>query len=74
MRVLKNNIELDVKTKCTAENKTQAWAAEKAGTSPAYMSRIENSQEQIVNKTCLAMMNAFGYVVRRVDEKQNVAE
>ena len=48
--VLKNNIELDVKTKCIEEGKTQAWVAEEVGTSPAYVSRIVNSREQIVKR------------------------
>ena len=46
----KNNIELDAKTKCIEEGKTQAWVAEEVGTSPAYVSRIVNSREQIVNR------------------------
>ena len=35
--MLKNNIELDIKTKCIEEDKTQAWIAKKVGTSPAYI-------------------------------------
>ena len=38
MQVLKNNIALDVK-KCIEEGKTQAWPAEEAGASPAYINR-----------------------------------
>ena len=74
MLVLKNNIELDVKTKCIEEGKTQAWIAEEVGTSPAYVSRIVNSREQIVNKTFLAMMDALGYDVRLTYEKRETAE
>ena len=72
--VLKNNIELDVKTKCIEEGKTQAWVAEEVGTSPAYVSRIVNSRELIVNKTFLAMMDALGYDVRLTYEKRDTAE
>ena len=72
--VLKNNIELDVKTKCIEEGKTQAWVAEEVGTSPAYVSRIVNSREPIVNKTFLAMMDALGYDVRLTYEKRETAE
>ena len=61
--MLKNNIELDVKTKCIEEGKTQAWVAEEVGTSPAYVSRIVNSREQIVNKTFIKMMDELGYDV-----------
>ena len=72
--VLKNNIELDVKTKCIEEGKTQAWVAEEIATSPAYVSRIVNSREQIVNKTFLAIMDALGYDVRLTYEKRETAE
>ena len=68
--MLKNNIELDVKTKCIEENKTQAWIAEEVGTSPAYVSRIVNSKENIVNKTFLSMMETLGYDVRLVYEQR----
>jgi plasmid maintenance system antidote protein VapI len=74
MLVLKNNIELDVKTKCIEEGKTQAWVAEEVGTSPAYVSRIVNSREQIVNKTFLAMMDALGYDVRLTYERRETTE
>ena len=72
--MLKNNIELDVKTKCIEEGKTQAWVAEEVGTSPAYVSRIVNSREPIVNKTFLAMMDALGYDVRLTYEKRDITE
>ena len=68
--MLKNNIELDVKTKCIEESKTQAWVAEEVGTSPAYVSRIVNGKENIVNKIFLSMMEALGYDVRLVYEKR----
>lgn len=68
--MLKNNIELDVKTKCIEEDKTQAWIAKKVGTSPAYISRIVNSKENIVNKTFLSMMEALGYDVCLVYERR----
>ena len=67
--LLLNNIELDVKTKCIEESKTQARIAEELGTSPGYISRIVNSKEQIVNKTFLAMLESLGYHVRLTYEK-----
>lgn len=69
--MLKNNIELDVKTKCIEVSKTQVWVAEEVGTSPAYVSRIVNGKENIVNKTFLSMMEALGYDVRLVYEKRD---
>ena len=62
--MLLNNIELDVKTKCIEESKTQARIAEELGTTPGYISRIVNSKENIVNKTFLGMMESLGYNVR----------
>ena len=68
--MLLNNIELDVKTKCIEESKTQACIAQDLGTSPAYISRIVNSKEQIVNKTFLRMLENLGYDIRLTYEKR----
>jgi hypothetical protein len=70
MLILLNNIELDVKTKCIEESKTQAKIAEEVGTTPGYISRIVNSKEQIVNKTFLGMMESLCYNVRLTYEKR----
>lgn len=67
--MLLNNIELDVKTKCIEESKTQLSIAEELGITPSYISRIVNSKEQIVNKTFLRMMQSLGYHVRLTYEK-----
>ena len=72
--MLMNNIELDVKTKCIEKDKTQNQIAEDVGTSAAYVSRIVNSKENIVNKTFIAMMESLGYDVRLVYEKREIAE
>ena len=61
--MLKNNIEIDFKVKCIDESTTQAKIAETVGTSPQYVSRLINNQENIVNKTFLSMMEALGYDV-----------
>lgn len=61
--MLKNNIEIDFKVKCIEESTTQAKIAETVGTSPQYVSRLINNQENIVNKTFLSMMEALGYDV-----------
>lgn len=73
--MLKNNIELDIKTKCIEQSTTQAQIAEHIGTSPSYVNKIIRSKEQIMNKTFLAMMEDLGfdvelhYVEREADEK-----
>lgn len=61
--MLKNNIELDIKTKCIEQSTTQAQIAEHICASPSYVNKIVRSKEQIMNKTFLAMMEALGYDV-----------
>lgn len=68
--MLLNNIELDVKTKCIEESKTQLSISEELGITPSYISRIVNSKENIVNKTFLAMLESLGYDVRLTYEKR----
>ena len=68
--MLKNNIEIEVKTKCIEESRTQAQVAENIGTSPSYVNKIVRNKEQIVNKTFLAMMEELGYDVRLTYEKR----
>ena len=72
--MLKNNIEIDVKTKCIEESRTQAQVAESIGTSPSYVNKIVQNKEQIVNKTFLAMMENLGYDVQLTYVKRNAAE
>ncbi len=59
-----NNIELDVKTKCIEEKVSQQKVGEDVGTSGAYVSRLINHSEKIVNKTFLAMLERLGYDVQ----------
>ena len=61
--MLKNNIEMDVKMRCIEQSTTQAKIAEHIGTSPSYVNKIVRSNEQIMNKTFLAMMEDLGYDV-----------
>ena len=61
--MLRNNIELDIKTKCIEQSTTQAKIAENIGTSPSYVNKIVRSKEQIMNKTFLAMMEDLGFDV-----------
>jgi len=61
--MLKNNVEIDVKTKCIEEGITQAELAKKIHTSAPYVNRVTKNKEHIVNKTFLAMMEGLGYDV-----------
>ena len=64
--MLLNNIELDMKVKCIEEKISQKQLGEDIGTSGAYLSRLINHPEKIVNKTYLAAMEKLGYDVRLV--------
>ncbi len=70
MGMLLNNIELDVKTKCIEEKISQQKIGEAAGTSGAYVSRLINHPEKIVNKTFVTMMEKLGYDIRLTYEKR----
>jgi plasmid maintenance system antidote protein VapI len=69
--MLKNNIELDVKTKCIEEDITQAKVADIVGTTPSYVSRIINGGDKVVNKTFVSIMEALGYDVELTYVKRN---
>ncbi len=53
--MLKNKIEIDVRTQCIGESGTPARAAERIGTSSSWVNKIVRNREQIVNKIFLAM-------------------
>ena len=61
--MLKNNIEVDVKVKCIENEKTQAELAKEISITPSYVNRLIRKNENVVNKTFLAMMEALGYDV-----------
>ena len=72
--MLRNNIELDLKTRFAEEGITQTEVAEKLGVSPPYVNRIIRGLEQIVNKTLVKMLEELGYDVeltykRKTEEK-----
>ena len=59
--MLKNNIELDVKTKCIEVRITQVKLAQQIKTSAPYVNRVIRNKESIVNNTFVKMMEALGY-------------
>ena len=59
--MVKNNIELDVKTKCIEQGKTQVQIAEEIETTKAYVNRLIKKKDGVVNKTFVQMMEALGY-------------
>ena len=72
--MLLNNIELDMKVKCIEEKISQKQLGEEVGTSGAYLSRLINHPEKIVNKTYLAAMERLGYDVQLTYVKKEERE
>ena len=58
--MLRNNIELDLKTRFAEEGITQTEVAEKLGVSPPYVNRITRGREQIVIKTFIKILDELG--------------
>lgn len=59
--MLKNNVEIDVKTRCIESSVTQAKLAERIGISAPYLSRLIKCSDKIVNKTFVQLMETLGY-------------
>ena len=59
--MVRNIIELDVKTKCIEQGKTQVQIAEEIDTTKAYVNRVIKKKDGVVNKTFVQMMEALGY-------------
>ena len=59
--MIRNNIEVDVKTKCIENGITQAQLAEDIGTTAPYVNRIIKKQEGVLNKTFVQMIESLGY-------------
>ena len=57
--MVKNNIELDVKTKCIEQGKTEVNLAEEIETTKAYVNRVIKKQDGVVNQTFVKMMEAL---------------
>ena len=70
--MLRNNIELDLKTRFAEERITQTEVAEKLGVSPPYVNRIIRGREQIVNKTFIKILDELGYDVELTYKKKEV--
>ena len=70
--MIRNNIEVDVKTKCIENGITQAQLAEDIGTTAPYVNRIIKKQEGVLNKTFLQMIESLGYDIefRYVERKE----
>jgi len=61
VRMLRNNIELDVKVKCLEAGVTQDQLATQIGTTGQYVNRVIKKKDGYVNKTLVQMLEALGY-------------
>ena len=70
--MIRNNIEVDVKTKCIENGITQAQLTEDIGTTAPYVNRIIKKQEGVLNKTFVQMIESLGYdiEIRYVERKE----
>lgn len=64
--MLRNNVELDLKTRLIEEGTTQTKVAEKVGVSLPYVNRIIRGREQIF----VRIMEELGYDVELVYKKK----
>lgn len=71
LNVIKNNIELDVKTKCIEAGITQAKLSKQINTSAPYVNRVIRNKESIVNNTFVKIMEALGYDIELRYIKRN---
>ena len=62
--MLRNNIEIDVRTKCIEEGITQATLANRVDTSAQYVSKVMKKSDGVVNKTFVTMMEKLGYDIQ----------
>ena len=68
--MLRNNVELDLKTRFIEDGVTQTEIAGKVGVSLPYVNRIIRGREQIVNKTFIKILDELGYDVELTYKKK----
>ena len=68
--MLRNNVELDLKTRFIEDGITQTEIAEKVGVSLPYVNRIIRGREQIVNKTFIKILDELAYDVELTYKKK----
>ena len=69
--MLRNNVELDLKTKLIEGEMSQTEIADKLGVTVSYVNKITRGREHMVNRTFVAMMEQLGYDVRLLYEKRD---
>ena len=62
--MVKNNVEIDIKTMCIESGITQAKLASILGITPAYVNRVIRQKETVVNRTFTRLIEALGYDIQ----------
>ena len=71
--MVKNNVEIDIKTMCIEAGITQAKLANKLGVTPAYVNRVIRRKETVVNRTFTRLIEVLGYDILITYVKQDPA-
>lgn len=69
--MVRNNIEIDVKTKCIEGGVTQSQLGTMIGTTRQYVNRIVKKKDGVINKTFVDMMEALGYDIELIYVKRD---
>lgn len=62
--MVKNNVEIDIKTMCIESGITQAKLAGILGITPAYVNRVIRQKGTVVNRTFTRLIEALGYDIQ----------
>lgn len=68
--MLRNNVELDLKTRFIQSKVSQTQMADRVGVSSSYINRITLGRERIINKTFLRILDELGYDVELTYRKK----
>ena len=62
--MVKNKVEIDIKTMCIESGITQAKLASILGITTAYVNRVIRQKETVVNRTFTRLIEALGYDIQ----------
>lgn len=71
--MVKDNVEIDIRTMCIESGITQAKLASILGITSAYVNRVIRQKETVVNRTFIRLIEALGYDNQITYVKRNPA-
>lgn len=71
--MVKNNVEIDIRTMCIESGITQAKLASILGITSAYVNRVIRQKETVVNRPFTRLIEALGYDNQITYVKRNPA-